>query len=825
MSYNLPNSQLQTKPQKRLPLWLHWWYQLPLSEQDRIFALTPIMALAVFIGFVLLSYTYLNKQQYERERINTQHSATAVAQQIRLTLIDNEAQIKTMATETVAAAKPSEIFNTQAKILLNDRPEITALYWHDLTTDKILVYPAAQHTHNLDLVVREDNQIDVTQIQSHLDGLNFTYSVPFFIDEGPAKINASMSPTPAYVLTATYDLDRLLRKSVPADVSLYTNIWLQGKEGETLAATNPLAVALPDKESEITPSSAVTPNRFAGEISIYAQSTQVQRTLSGNFLFWFTVGLSLFTGTLIVMNWRHTQLLVNAQHAAQRESNFRKAIEDSLTIGLQGIDLQQRISYVNPAFCKMVGFDAHELIGQKAPFPYWPDNLSDTYAQTMSLFAKDLPTNGAEAQMRRKNGEYFYAMLHVAPLVNEVGVQNGWVASINDISESKRSREELALAGQRFTTVLEGMDAAISVTAVGSKTFLFTNNAYRTLFGDNEEVHNTLVRELNRLHPNITDTDITPFSPVTNPDDFDQLKEKMLLKYYLEDQDRWIEVRSQFLPWVDGRLAQMLVTTDITDRHKAEELAAIQAEKTEAAGRLITMGEMASSVAHELNQPLTAIHNYCSGLIRRVENNTLSQDELLQALQKTAKQANRAGKITLRIREFVKKNTPNRIPTKVSDVIDNIYELIEIDAHRRNIKIDIQIENDLPLIDIDPILIEQVLLNLTRNATESVNDAKRPLNERHLKIKVKRIADNKASEKLEFSVLDSGTGMPQEVIDHMFDAFFTTKPNGAGIGLNLCRSIVESHGGQLYFQNIHNQGILAGCRFAFTLPLKPEPKQ
>ena len=826
MSYTSSDHNQQNEPKKRLPLWLHWWYQLPVSEQDRIFALTPLMALAVFISFVMLSYIYLNKQQYDRENINAQQSAAAVAQQMRLVLLDNESKLKTIAVETSNADDQKQLFLSNAEILLKEQPEITALYWHDIQNSQIYAYPNIGEK-NIPSAIRSMGVLNgsagtSTNLDTSYETLGFVYRTFPASESNIARMYASATlpekAQPNFIITATYNLETLLAEVVPLETSLYTHIWLEDKSGNILVSTTPQN--LPQNNGiNPTPPSSMTMTRFGSEITVYAQSTQLHRTSAGSFLFWFTVGLSLFTCTLIIMNWRHIRLLVNAQKATQRESNFRRAIEDSITTGLQGFDMQQRISYVNPAFCQMVGYQERELIGLKSPFPYWPEQMAQTFFDTIKTLGKN-PHPGMETQLQRRNGELFYVMLYISPLIDEMGQQSGWITAINDISESKRSREELALAGQRFTTVLEGMDAAISVTTVGSTTLLFTNNAYRTLFGDSEEIHAMLAKELKRIQPNPMDTiSAAAYAQLQEKNDNTQLKEKAVLKFYFEAQDRWVEVRSQFLPWVDGRLAQMLVTTDITERHKAEEQAAIQAEQTEAAGRLITMGEMASSVAHELNQPLTAIHNYCSGLIRRIQNNALSQEELLQALEKTAKQADRAGKITQRIRSFVKKNTPKRSLTSVNEVIENIYDFIEMDARRRHIKVEIHIEKNLPSIFMDPILIEQVLLNLTRNATESINEALRPPELRQIKISIKRILDKDDIEKLEFSVLDSGTGMPEEIIEHMFDAFFTTKANGVGIGLNLCRSIVESHGGQLYFHNIYNQDILTGCFFAFTLPI------
>ena len=135
---------------------------------------------------------------------------------------------------------------------------------------------------------------------------------------------------------------------------------------------------------------------------------------------------------------------------------------------------------------------------------------------------------------------------------------------------------------------------------------------------------------------------------------------------FVPELGKWLEVRSRYLNWVDGRLAQMVIATDITPRRHAEEQAAAQAERAQSASRLITMGEMASSVAHELNQPLTAINNYCNGMVSRIKGKQISEEDLLAALDKTARQAQRAGQIIQRIRSFVKRSEPNRTLSDVS---------------------------------------------------------------------------------------------------------------------------------------------------------------
>jgi C4-dicarboxylate-specific signal transduction histidine kinase len=227
---------------------------------------------------------------------------------------------------------------------------------------------------------------------------------------------------------------------------------------------------------------------------------------------------------------------------------------------------------------------------------------------------------------------------------------------------------------------------------------------------------------------------------------------------------------------------------------------------------------MASSVAHELNQPLTAINNYCNGLVSRIKGKQISQDDLLAALDKTARQAQRAGQIIQRIRSFVKRSEPNRQLSDITLMVTEAVELAEIELRRRNVRLSHYVAARLPKLMVDPILIEQVMVNLMKNAAESIEHAQRPSARRSVELRVipKQVDEQPV---VEFSVLDSGQGLAPEVMERLYEAFFSTKVEGMGIGLNLCRSIVESHQGRMQAENIYNGAEVAGCRFSFWIPL------
>ena len=257
------------------------------------------------------------------------------------------------------------------------------------------------------------------------------------------------------------------------------------------------------------------------------------------------------------------------------------------------------------------------------------------------------------------------------------------------------------------------------------------------------------------------------------------------------------------LAWTDGRRVRMQVARDITERRGHEEASRVQQEKIQLTSRLTTMGEMASSLAHELNQPLTAIANYSMGAVALVKAGHTSPNMLLPALEKAASQAERAGKIISRIREFVKRSEPRRQRVAIGRIVDNAIGFAEIDARKRRIRIDSFVPSNAPDVLADPILIEQVLLNLLKNGLEAMEKSESD------ELKVAVILHE---QHIEVAVVDRGHGLAEP--ERLFEPFFSTKTQGLGMGLNICRTIIESHHGRLWA----DPNPAGGTIFRFTLP-------
>ena len=809
-----------------------WWRRQSPSRQDRFVTVAPLISVLLFLAAIISAFWYLRNEEIERETESVKRDTEIAQQQIRLRLIENQEQLLRMAREVVVAKETDpKGFTAQASTFTRERPEVMQLTWLSAHRQVKASYSA--------LIFRGENDPSDTRIDPSLpmEGRRgeperaFTAARDLHQPVYSRAFN-DMTGAPVFqvyvpliernnfagALVAEYSVEALIRHFVPPEVSRRHSITVLNDEEQELASTVTLLPGQSTRRAAIVHEVPLAP--AANGLVLRGQGWRTSIGLISNTLFWMVVALSGLTVWMLLGTWRHMRRRSQIQSALVSETNFRRAMENSMLTGMRAMDLQGRITYVNPAFCAMTGFSEAELIGRLPPFPHWPP---DRIEENTRLFQQELqgrsPAGGIEVKVMRKDGTTFDARMYVSPLIDARGHQTGWMTSMTNITEAKRIRDQLSASHERFTTVLEGLDAAVSVLSVQQSELLFANRSYRLWFGADSRGHALLAGSSIGI----------PYLPEADDevDNLGGLPTQELTEVgsdprevFVESLQKWFDVRSRYLQWTDGRLAQMLIATDITARRRAEEQAAAQAEKAQVSSRLITMGEMASSVAHELNQPLTAINNYCNGMVSRLKADAISKDDLITALQKTGKQAERAGQIIHRIRAFVKRSEPQRQPSNAHEIVEDAVELAGIELRRRNVAIHTYVAQRLPLVSCDPILIEQVVLNLLKNAAEAIDSAQLPPSRRHIELRVVPRHTPDEGGVIEFSVTDMGPGMKQEVSERLYEAFFSTKAEGLGIGLSLCRSIVESHRGRMRAENLYNGNAVVGCRFSFTLPVE-----
>jgi PAS domain S-box-containing protein len=817
-----------TRGQRLLGLW--WRRQSP-ARQDRFATIGPLVSVLLFLAAIISAFWYLRNEEIERETESVKRDTEIAQQQIRLRLIENQEQLLRFASELTTRPLSAADFSGQAASFTRDRQEMTHLTWVTAQRERKATYSPAGYPYES---VAQGPNADTTSLpaasqrseperafSTARDLRQPVYSRAFNSANGaPAfQLYVPLIDRGAFsgALIAEYSVETLVRLQVPAEVTRRHTITVLDDEHKEVASS---VMPMPGQEARRASIVHEVPLAPAGNgLVIRGQGWRTSIGLISNTLFWMVVALSGLTVWMLLGTWRHMRRRSQIQSALIQETNFRRAMENSMLTGMRAMDLEGRISYVNPAFCAMTGFSESDLVGRLSPFPHWPP---DRIEENMRLLQQELqgrsPAGGIEVKVMRKDGTLFDARMYVSPLIDPKGQQTGWMTSMTNITEAKRIRDQLSASHERFTTVLEGLDAAVSVLSVQQSELLFANRSYRLWFGADARGHGALAGS-NVALPYLADSDeaVDGLSGLPTEELTEAGSDPR--EVYVESLQKWFDVRSRYLQWTDGRLAQMLIATDITARRRAEELASRQAEKAQVTSRLVTMGEMASSVAHELNQPLTAITNYCNGMVSRVKADAIEKPDLIAALEKTARQAQRAGQIIHRIRAFVKRSEPQRQPAQAKTIIDEAVELANIELRRRNVQLHTYVAQRLPTLMCDPILIEQVVLNLVKNAAEAIDTAQLPPPRRHIELRVVPRHTPEEGGVIEFSVTDMGPGMREDVIARMYEAFYSTKADGLGIGLGLCRSIVESHRGRLKAQNLYNGESVVGCRFVFTLPV------
>ncbi len=363
---------------------------------------------------------------------------------------------------------------------------------------------------------------------------------------------------------------------------------------------------------------------------------------------------------------QQVQLLLQAQVA------LRKAMENSVTIGLRAWDLRGQILYVNEAFCRLVGFELNELVGRSAPLPYWPaDQTDELHMVHQHLISQGTEQAGVELKFQHRDGHLIDVLIHEAPLHDANGEQLGWMSSVLDISERKR----------------------------------------------------------------------------------------------------------------------------------AERIAARQQERLEASGRLVAVGEVASTLAHELNQPLGALSSFANGLLNRLRGGRISLQEVVPVVERMDRLSDKAGRIIQRVNAFARQREMSRERLNLV-----VFLRRTLSQHRSRIELTL---NDGPVwVEADALLLEHAVHNVVANALHWAA-ASGPA--ARVRVGV-ALADGAAG----IVVGDSGPGVGEEQREQIFSAFFSAKPGGMGMGLAICRSVMEAHRGRI---DLGTDALLGGAQFTLWLPL------
>ena len=697
-----------------------------------------------------------------------------------------------------------EAFQVRASRYAQENPDIAAMAWVD-TDGKVEWVAPSEATATF--VGDQLSGLRLDALKNALRGRQAAFSADY-PDAARHRVTDLIQPVQrgrsdlgAFVVLVS--LDGLLRTTLPAWFSAkYSLTLLDANQRELLSNAS---VKPTDRQISGTINIDLLDNRLGLSVVAYRNGGAWLPYLPAALIAVLTL---LATATLVQLR-RHASRRAETEEQLRNAYAFRQAMAQSMVTGLRAIDMEGRITFVNAAFCRMTGFTEEELVGVAPPYPYWPPEEFAQLERNIRLaLAGQSPAGGFEMRIMRKNGERFDVRLYFSPLVDTaIDRQIGWMASMNDITEPKRIRMELERAHERFVTVIDGLDTAVHVAAAESGEILFANRAFQNIYGfDAVGANSTVLTAPCRPAPEALSHDPSALDAAALPCEiFDGELQHQLSGH-------WYHIHERAIRWVDGRTVRVQIAADITDRKHIEEVTLQQQKRLEQTSRLITMGEMASSLAHELNQPLSAIANYSAGCVKRLQSGNYRIDDILSAMQKASDQAERAGKIIRRMRDMVKKGDPNCQPIALTELVEETRAFADIEAKKTGVLIVVDIPPDLPAINVDRIMIEQVLLNLLKNGIEAMHNVAPDW--RQLTISARPVDDRL----LEVAVADHGHGLDEADAEKIFAPFYTTKPDGMGIGLAICRSIIEFHQGRLWAEPNREGGTV----FRFTVPMEDE---
>jgi PAS domain S-box-containing protein len=411
-----------------------------------------------------------------------------------------------------------------------------------------------------------------------------------------------------------------------------------------------------------------------------------------------------------------------------------------------------------------------------------------------------------EARLRRADGKYRWWLTRNVPLRDELGNIVKWYGTAVDIEERKRAEAQLRESEEQWRDVFENnptmyfiVDAAGTVVAVNPFGAEQLGNNVNELVGqpvlgvfydsDREAVQRNVAACLEQL------------GSAKN------WEARMVRK---DGKVLWVRETAKAVPRVNGPIV-LVACEDITEQKRAEE--ALRQAQVDLAhvSRVTTMGELTASLAHEVNQPIAAAVTNANTCMRWLAADTPNLEEARAAAMRIVKDGIRAGEIISRIRLLFKKGTPERELVDVNEVIREMIVLLRGEAMRYSMVVRTELAEDSPQVLGDRVQLQQVLMNLIMNSIDAMKDVE---GTRELIINSLRAENGQ----FQVSVSDTGVGLPPQQADQIFNAFFTTKPHGTGMGLRISRSIIESHGGRLWAADNSPRG----ASFYFTLPTKVE---
>lgn len=515
----------------------------------------------------------------------------------------------------------------------------------------------------------------------------------------------------------------------------------------------------------------------------------------------------LFLGTL------SEELVSGEMELLESEMRFR-VVADAAPVLVWTAGIDKNCTFVNKAWREFTGRKLEQDLGDGWAESVHPDD-SELCLSTITTAYEARKPFSMKYRLRRNDGEYRFVTDTGVPNYGPQGTFRGYIGACVDVTDLLQQQKALHEFEETIALAAEAAHLGVWERDLVNDRF-WISDKLRELFQFDPSEAVTYAQFRARAHPeDIASSDFARDHAIKTKTGYD-LEYRIILP---DGSVRWIAGRARCMLDENRKVARLLgVAIDVTEqklaRHAAEEQARNNREEINRLSRISLLGEMTGSIAHELNQPLSGIISNANAGQRFIDRGDADLGEIREILADIVADGRRASDVMAHIRNTIKNGAPMREPININDVVTRVAHIVQPETVSRSCELQVSLAENLPAIQGDPIQIQQVLINLVTNACDAMRDI--PVGQRKVKISTENGANA-----VKVQVRDHGPGVSEEVREHLFDQFFTTKKEGLGMGLAIVRSVIESHGGKIDMQNLNGDG---AC-FFFSLPAIIEVKK